>query len=206
MFKKISKIIGTICLSLPLIANAMDHNIHQNGQVCDMHAFTQYNKYLAYNNIKLIESKIKPLVHLGNSNAPYKIIQFCNFKSNACIKNYKSLQEVYKHKKNVAIYTLYLNKYNKDQNKIHTNSHLLSYAGFSNNFIKKYIQQEQDIYQISNKLVKILKIDHTPAVYIMTNSPTNVNDIYFSEHEDVPKYIINRALGYLQKNNKSTIA
>ncbi|MEY8767135.1 hypothetical protein [Francisella philomiragia] len=192
MIKKI-QIAITFSLALGLAPSfAMEHAPGE--EVCDMHAFTQYNKHLAFHNFHDLSSQISKLPAIGKLNSEDTIIQFCDFQSTNCIKNYKILSEVHNSNQDVTIYIL---TNNQDKTII---SETLAKNGFDKNYISMYLQNLENINSTYDNLTKELKIDHIPSVYIMKTNATKLDQIYFSEHKQVPEYIIERALNYLSTN------
>ncbi|AFJ43228.1 hypothetical protein [Francisella orientalis] len=159
-----------------------------------MHAFTQYNKHLAFHNFHDLSSQISKLPVIGKLNSEDTIIQFCDFQSTNCLKNYKILSEVHNSNKDITIYIL-----TNSQDKT-TISETLSKNGFDKKYISTYLQNLENINSAYNNLAKELKIGHTPSVYIMKTNAIKLDQIHFSEHEQVPEYINERALNYLSTN------
>ncbi|MBK2005330.1 hypothetical protein IB675_08270 [Francisella orientalis] len=110
------------------------------------------------------------------------------------MKNYKILSEVHNSNKDITIYIL-----TNSQDKT-TISETLSKNGFDKKYISTYLQNLENINSAYNNLAKELKIGHTPSVYIMKTNAIKLDQIHFSEHEQVPEYIIERALNYLSTN------
>lgn len=186
-----------ILISIAILSITASYALPQHApdeEVCDMHAFTQYNKHLAFHNFHDLSSQISKLPAIGKLNSEDTIIQFCDFQSINCLKNYKILSEVHNSNKDIIIYIL---TNSQDKTII---SETLSKNGFDKNYISMYLQNLENINSAYNNLTKELKIDHTPSVYIMKTNATKLDQIYFSEHEQVPKYIIDRALKYLTTN------
>ncbi len=192
MIKKYTMLISIAILSITASYALPQHAPDE--EVCDMHAFTQYNKHLAFHNLHDLSSQISKLPVIGKLNSEDTIIQFCDFQSTNCLKNYKILSEVHNSNKDITIYIL-----TNSQDKT-TISETLSKNGFDKSYISMYLRNLENINSAYNNLTKELKIDHIPSVYIMKTNATKLDQIYFSEHEQVPEYIIERALNYLSTN------
>ncbi|AJI75660.1 hypothetical protein BZ13_814 [Francisella philomiragia subsp. philomiragia ATCC 25015] len=192
MIKKYALLISIAILSITASYALPQHAPDE--EVCDMHAFTQYNKHLAFHNFHDLSSQISKLPAIGKLNSEDTIIQFCDFQSTNCLKNYKILSQVHNSNQDVTIYIL---TNNQDKTII---SETLAKNGFDKNYISMYLQNLENINSTYDNLTKELKIDHIPSVYIMKTNATKLDQIYFSEHEQVPEYIIERALNYLSTN------
>ncbi|AIT09633.1 hypothetical protein LO80_06430 [Candidatus Francisella endociliophora] len=221
-----------ISLGIAFSAITLNYALPQHAegeQVCDMHAFTQYNKYLAFFNKHLILSENTSKINYGSNDAKYKILQFCDFESKSCLANYKTLQHVAKQHNDVSINLLY---YSNDDHSISENVYkasltvylakgqtayrefinkvskapiktdselatLLKSFNISDEDMKKYTPEVSNIVKHSKEMAKELKISHIPAVFIMPKKDISEKNIYYSEFEDVPQYIIERALNHL---------
>lgn len=226
MFKKISKLLTlSIVLSSPVFAIA-----HAPGEeVCDGHAFTHYNGYLAaFNQDKLQNSFNAP--ELGDKNATIRISQFCNFSTPQCLENYAILQKLAKENRQTNIvlhyytsseapqpiaeylyevsisayiiggqsfYQTFLDKVlmlNKMLDSITEIDKLAESVGISPAKLTKTLPLAKKQLTIDKKLSQTLKLTHAPSVLIMPTVNAKPENTYFSQYEEVPQYIIERAL------------
>ncbi|WP_440616185.1 hypothetical protein [Cysteiniphilum sp. 6C5] len=210
---------ATLCISL---ANA-GHKVGE--QACDMHAFSRYQANVFIHKDLNFDSSSS--ITLGNPEASKVITQFCDYSKLACLENITTLLTLTKDKDlkiniypigttqspNASQYLAFtyhvggvelmqeflhelhsLVKSDKviDQNAL---SDLMINLNINETpYLKDMVDQE---IKDNNALAKTAGVTHSPSVYVYQHNATEVSQVYFSEYQDVPEYIIKRALGYL---------
>ncbi|WHN65019.1 thioredoxin domain-containing protein [Cysteiniphilum sp. QT6929] len=218
--KKLTLLLSTIlCASL---ANAG----HKAGEeACDMHAFSRYQaNVFIHKNLNFDKS---PKITFGNPQASKVITQFCDYSRPTCLENINTLLTLTNDKDiKINIYPIsttqspdashylaftytvggvelmqeFLHELHSliksgkvvDQN---TLSDLMINLNINETpYLKKMVDQE---VKDNNALAKAAGVTHSPSVYVYQHNATEVSQIYFSEYQNVPEYIIKRALNYL---------
>ena len=207
-------------------------NMHKAGEeVCDMHAFSQYNKHLALNHYDELERTSEIAKHKPST---IHVFQFCSPFVDDCAENDKSLaildeyKDVVIHNKIIitdlkfkeatAFAALVKQKYGEKQYE-----NFLIRLKNKGEYSRKYINEELKVMKINyddievaldkikknisidSSLAKKLKITNLPSVLIIPKDNPNLNNTYFSEYKAVPYYIMKRAYDYVHKYNQMAL-
>ncbi len=215
----------TLFLSMILCASLANAGHKAGEEACDMHAFSRYQaNVFIHNNLNFDKS---PKITLGNPQASKVITQFCNYSKPSCLENINTLLTLTNDKDiKINIYPIsttqspnasqylaftyhvggvelmqeFLHELHSliksgkvvDQN---TLSDLMINLNINETpYLKEMVDQE---IKANNALAKSAAVTHSPSVYVYQHNATDVNQVYFSEYQNVPEYIIKRALNYL---------
>ncbi len=202
---------------------------HPEGQVCDMHAFTFYNAYLALHNQKTVKTVDQAPV-IGDQSSGITILQFCDLTQKQCRENYQITQQVLSDNTDAHAVFHYFAGQDDQQTKVGQYLYEMSIVAYltggQSNYqdfltatlhaeIPKSKDQVDELAQsigLSEKqikdnwaaaekqmatdasLAKTLKLRKAPSVFVMPTKKAEEGQIFFSEYQQVPGYIYQRAI------------
>lgn len=214
-----------LLFSAILCTNLVNAGHQADEQACDMHAFTRYHANVFIH--KHLDFDKSPKITFGNPEASKVITQFCDYSKPACLENINTLLTLTNDKDiKINIYPIsttqspnasqylaftyhvggvelmqqFLHELHSliksdqvvDQNAL---SDLMINLNINETpYLKEMVDQE---IKDNNALAKAAGVTHSPSVYVYQHKPTDISQVYFSEYQNVPEYIIKRALGYL---------